>query len=285
MPAESTRSSTAGLPFDSIYRHDFARVVAAIPVVGVGDVEHNAQRTIELAHEAHTDHAAVVVFPELGLVGYSAQDLFHQRAIVDGCLGRLAEVCAATESLRPLLIIGAPMRVGHALFNTAVVLHRGRILGVVPKSYLPNYREFYEKRHFSAARQATATTVELFGQAVPFGTDLLFRADRFSGPRRERRDLRGPVGAGAAEHVRLPRRSHGRREPVGEQHHHREGQLSPRALLESLCTHVLGVRVCRRRLGRIDHRPRVGRSRHHRGERHDRRGEPTLRRRAAARDG
>ena len=153
-----------------------------------GDIEHNAQRTIELAHEAHTDHAAVVVFPELGLVGYSAQDLFHQRAIVDGCLARLAEVCAATETLRPLLIIGAPMRVGHALFNTAVVLHGGRILGIVPKSYLPNYREFYEKRHFSAARQAT----------VDHG-----RAFRSGGAVRDRSPLRAPMSRTSSVSVEI----------------------------------------------------------------------------------
>ena len=120
---------------------------------------------------------ALVVFPELGLVGYSSQDLFHQDALLEAALDGLERVRDATVDLRPVVVVGAPLRFGHALFNTAVVFQRGEILGIVPKSYLPNYREFYEKRHFSAARQATFDTVDLFGQRdIAFGTDLLFHA-------------------------------------------------------------------------------------------------------------
>jgi NAD+ synthase (glutamine-hydrolysing) len=164
-------------PFDSLYSHGFARIAAAVPSVRVADVEHNAQRTIDLAIAANADHAALVVFPELGLVGYSSQDLFHQTALLEAVLDGLDQVRDATTSLRPLVVVGAPLRVGHSLFNTAVVLHRGEILGVVPKSYLPNYREFYEKRHFSPARQATFDHVELLGRTkIPFGSALLFHA-------------------------------------------------------------------------------------------------------------
>jgi NAD+ synthase (glutamine-hydrolysing) len=169
-------TSTPGR-IDSLYRHGFARVAAAIPDLRVGDVPENATRTVELARAADADHAALVVFPELGLVGYSSQDLFHQEAVLDAALEGLDRVRAASSDLRSLVVVGAPLRFGHALFNVAVVLHRGEIVAVVPKSYLPNYREFYEKRHFSAARQATFDQVDLLGRRdVPFGSRLLIRA-------------------------------------------------------------------------------------------------------------
>jgi len=166
--------TTPDLPFASPYRHDLVRVAAAVPFVRLGDPQVDAERTVDLARQAHDDDAAVVVFPELGLVGYSNQDLFHQDALLHAALDALGAVRDASVDLRPVLVAGLPLRVGHQLFNVAVVVHRGRVLGVVPKSYLPNYREFYEKRHFSAARQAITDHVALFGDAVPFGTDLLF---------------------------------------------------------------------------------------------------------------
>jgi len=172
----SGRPSTDFEPFGSLYAHGVARVAAAIPEMAVTDVGRNVERTLELATRADADQAAVVVFPELGLTGYSSQDLFHQTALLDAALGALDRVREASLDLMPVLVLGLPLRVGHQLFNTAVVVHRGTILGVVPKSYLPNYREFYEKRHFSAARDAAFDAVALLGQTVPFGTDLLFAA-------------------------------------------------------------------------------------------------------------
>jgi NAD+ synthase (glutamine-hydrolysing) len=112
--------------------------------------------------------------PELGLSAYSNEDLFHQRALTDSALAALGTVVEASVDLAPVLIAGAPLVVGEHLFNCGVVVHRGRVLGVVPKSYLPNYREFYEKRQFTAARDALRSTVDLFGHEVPFGADLLF---------------------------------------------------------------------------------------------------------------
>ncbi len=181
MPPER-RAGISGAPkFDSLYQHGFARVASAIPVIRVGDVRGNAAGTIELARAADADHVALVVFPELGLVGYSSQDLFHQEAFLDAALEGLEQVRAATAELRSLVVVGLPLRVGHALFNVAAVLHRGTVLGVVPKSYLPNYREFYEKRHFRAARQATVESVDVLGRReVPFGASLLFRATDLS---------------------------------------------------------------------------------------------------------
>ncbi|MDQ6818727.1 MAG: NAD(+) synthase [Actinomycetota bacterium] len=161
-------------PFHSIYSHGFVRVAAAVPRVGLADPAFNAQRTAALARRASKEHAALVVFPELGMSGYSIEDLLHQQALsaaVDEALLTLVEESAVLE---PVLVVGAPLRTEGGLFNTAVVIHRGRVLGVVPKSYLPEYREFYEKRHFRAARDALGRELQLLGEGVPFGVDLLF---------------------------------------------------------------------------------------------------------------
>ncbi|MDY7105639.1 MAG: NAD(+) synthase [Actinomycetota bacterium] len=169
------------LPFRSLYAHGFVRVAAASPRVRVGDPAHNAERTIELAREADGRHAALVVFPELGLSAYSNQDLFHQQALLDATADALEAVREASADLRPLLLVGAPLRSRGRLYNCAVALHRGRVLGVVPKSYLPNYLEFYEKRHFSAARAATEREVRVGAEDVPFGADVVFEATDVDG--------------------------------------------------------------------------------------------------------
>jgi NAD+ synthase (glutamine-hydrolysing) len=171
MPAGETVNRR---PFGSLYSHGFIRAAAAIPHVKLADPRVNAQRTLELAQRADAEHAAVVVFPELGLSGYSIEDLFHQQAVLESVLDALAELVRASAELEPILVLGAPLLAENALFNTAVVVHRGRVLGVVPKSYLPEYREFYEKRHFRAARDLIGGELRFLGEPVPFGADLLF---------------------------------------------------------------------------------------------------------------
>jgi NAD+ synthase (glutamine-hydrolysing) len=114
------------------------------------------------------------VFPELGISGYTNDDLFHQEALLSGVLEALEGIVVESRSLQPMLIVGVPLVVEHGLFNTAVVIHRGRVLGVIPKSYLPEYREYYEKRQFRAARDAVSSSVRVFDRDVPFGPDLLF---------------------------------------------------------------------------------------------------------------
>jgi NAD+ synthase (glutamine-hydrolysing) len=162
---------------DSIYAHGFARVGCAVPTIRIGDPRHNAQRTIALARQAAARDTAFVIFPELGLTGYSADDLFHQDALLGGVRDAIAAVVEASADLAPVLVVGAPLVTEQRLFNCAVVIHRGRVLGVVPKSYLPNYREFYEKRQFTAARSAVRDTISLAGERVPFGPDLLFECE------------------------------------------------------------------------------------------------------------
>ena len=166
------------MSFASLYSHGFARVAAAVPHVRIGDPAFNADRTLALAGEASEAHAALVIFPELGISGYSIDDLLHQTALLDGVVAGIERIVAGSASLEPMIVVGAPLRFEHGVFNTAVVIHRGRVLGVVPKSYLPEYREFYEKRQFRAARDAVGDRIRLFGSSeeVPFGADLLFAA-------------------------------------------------------------------------------------------------------------
>ncbi|AZG45692.1 NAD(+) synthase [Gordonia insulae] len=160
----------------SVYEHGFARVAGAVPVVSIADPVVNAERTVELLRTATDEGAGLVVFPELGLCGYSIDDLVQQDAVLDACLTGLQTVVDATRGTRPLVAVGLPLVVGDGLYNCAAVLHDGQILGVVPKSYLPNYREFYEQRYFSAARDAAVTTATVLGREVPFGADLIFEA-------------------------------------------------------------------------------------------------------------
>ena len=162
-------------PFNSLYSHGFVRIAAAVPNVRIADPAFNAQRTVELAGRASDQHAALVVFPELGLSGYAIDDLLHQQSLTDAVLEAIAAVVAASASLEPVIVVGAPLETERGLFNTAVVIHRGKVLGVVPKSYLPEYLEYYEKRQFRAAREAIDGQIALLGEDVPFGPDLLFR--------------------------------------------------------------------------------------------------------------
>jgi len=168
-------------PPDSLYRHGFLRVAVAVPHLRVADPAWNGRRTLALAREASERGAAVALFPELGLSAYSVGDLFHQQALLDAVETALAEILEASAELTPVLLVGAPLRLEGKLFNCAVVLYRGEILGIVPKTFLPNYREFYEARHFAPAAAALAGTARLLGREVPFGNDLLFSAENLPG--------------------------------------------------------------------------------------------------------
>jgi NAD+ synthase (glutamine-hydrolysing) len=163
-------------PFDSLYSHGFARVAAAVPHLRPAEPRFNVERTLALAGQASEAHAALAVFPELGLSAYAIDDLFHQQALTDAVLDGLGEIVAASVELLPVLVVGAPLWVEGGVFNCAVVIHRGRVLGVVPKSYLPEYREYYEERQFRAAREAIGSEFELLGETVPFGSDIVFAA-------------------------------------------------------------------------------------------------------------
>ncbi|HET6870913.1 MAG TPA: NAD(+) synthase [Solirubrobacteraceae bacterium] len=168
-------------PFGSLYSHGFARVAAGVPHMRIADPSFNAERTIALARQASEDHAVLVVFPELGLSGYSIDDLLHQGALLDAVEEAIGRIVAESASLEPIVLVGAPLRCEHGVFNCAVVIHRGRVLGAVPKSYLPEYKEYYEKRQFRAARDAVGDRIRLGDELVPFGADLLFCAQDLPG--------------------------------------------------------------------------------------------------------
>lgn len=163
--------------FLNLYSHDFARVAVGVPRCRVADPEFNVTQTLELAMRAQQAGAALVAFPELGLSAYTCDDLFHQRALLDACEAALMKLVTGSGSLSIAMIVGVPLRVDHQLFNCAVVVANGRIQGIVPKSYLPNYGEFYEARQFSAAENASSRQVELFGESAPFGSSLLFQIE------------------------------------------------------------------------------------------------------------
>jgi NAD+ synthase (glutamine-hydrolysing) len=165
--------------FHSIYSHGFARAVVCVPFVRVADPQYNVEHTIGLARRASELSAAVALFPELGISAYSNEDLFHQDALLDATEAALARLIEESRDLTPVLLVGAPLRFEGKLFNCALAIYRGRVLGIVPKSYLPNYREFYERRQFTPARCGVSREVLFLGQPVPFGSDLIFEATNY----------------------------------------------------------------------------------------------------------
>ncbi len=165
--------------FHSIYKHGYIRAAVCIPRVRVADPAFNVERTLELAGQASEENAAIALFPELGISAYSNEDLFHQDALLDATIEALRLVVEVSSELNPVLIVGAPLRFEGKLFNCAVVVYRGEILGIVPKTYLPNYREFYEKRQFTSGLDAVSRTVRLLGKTIPFGNDLIFDATTY----------------------------------------------------------------------------------------------------------
>ena len=164
-----------------MYDQGFARVAACTVPVAVADPATNAAAILAEARACHAEGVAVAVFPELSLCGYSSEDLFLQEAVLDGVEAALEDIVAASADLTPVLVLGAPLRHGNRVLNTAVVVHAGTVLGVAPKSYLPNYREFYEKRHFAPGDDRRGESLPLGGAIVPFGPDLIFRATDVSG--------------------------------------------------------------------------------------------------------
>ncbi|KQN02688.1 MULTISPECIES: NAD(+) synthase [Sphingomonas] len=163
-------------PFYAIHRHGLIRVAAATPRASVGDTGTNAEATVALAREADAKGVDLVVFPELNLTSYAIDDLHLQTAQQRATLAAIATVVEASATLRPVLLVGAALVRNGRLYNCALAIARGRVLGVVPKTFLPNYREFYEKRWFASGMGMTGLTIDLDGEDVPFGTDLIFAA-------------------------------------------------------------------------------------------------------------
>jgi len=167
--------------FDSCYAHGYARVAACTLPVTLADPEANAAAVLAEARACHDDGVAVAVFPELCLSGYSADDLFLQDSLLEAVGGAIDMLAEASAGLRPVLVVGAPLLSGNRVYNCAVVIHDGAVLGVAPKSYLPTYREFYEARWFAAGADEYADQIAIGEHVVPFGNDLLFRATDLPG--------------------------------------------------------------------------------------------------------
>jgi NAD+ synthase (glutamine-hydrolysing) len=166
--------------FFSAYARGFARVAACTHHTVLADPAANAESVLRIARGCHEDGVAVAVFPELTLSGYSIEDILLQDTLLDAVATALADVVDASAYLLPVLVVGAPLRHLHRIYNTAVVIHRGTVLGVAAKSYLPTYREFYERRQF-APGDDMGGTIRLLDADVPFGPDLLFAAEDLPG--------------------------------------------------------------------------------------------------------
>ena len=156
-------------------KYGFVKVAAAVPQVKVADCGFNAQQTENLIASAADVGVQIIVFPELGMTGYSCGDLFGQQLLLEQAKSALVQLVSNTRQWDILSIVGLPLVVDDVLLNCAVAFRRGKILGVVPKTYLPNYKEFYEQRWFaSASTFPQGTTICLCGQTVTVGSHLLF---------------------------------------------------------------------------------------------------------------
>ena len=163
--------------FHSIHTHGLVRAAACAPRLRVADPAHNVGETIDMARRAADAGASIVLFPELGLSAYAIDDLLQQSALLEAVEAAVARLLEATRDIAPVVFVGAPVRAGGRLYNAALAIHRGRLLAGFPKSYLPNYREFYEKRHFATGAGTVPPMLRLAGQEAPFGTDILLRAE------------------------------------------------------------------------------------------------------------
>src|SRR3954449_6516502 len=167
--------------FRSIYQHGFVRVASCTGRIAIADPPANAEVIIRHARACAEEGVGLALFPELNLTGYSIEDLLLQDAVLDGVETAVATVVGASADLLPVLVFGAPLRHRNRVYNCAVVVHRGRILGVAPKSYLPTYREFYERRQLAPGDDQRGGEIRIAGSQVPFGPDLLFDAEDVPG--------------------------------------------------------------------------------------------------------
>jgi NAD+ synthase (glutamine-hydrolysing) len=179
--------------FFSPYRHQFVRIAACVPQVAIAEPATNADAALALVAAGDEDGVALMVFPELCLSAYAIDDLLFQDAVLDAVAAQVDRLVAASNKLSPVFVVGAPLRREGRLYNCGLVIHCGQLLGVVPKVFLPNYREFYERRHFTSGEGVRGSTIAVAGHAAPFGIDLVFAA---AGPNQA-------AGAGFTFHVEI----------------------------------------------------------------------------------
>jgi NAD+ synthase (glutamine-hydrolysing) len=162
--------------FFSPYSHEFVRVGACVPQVAVAEPARNGDQVLDLVQQGDKAGMALMVFPELCLSAYSIDDLLFQDAVLEAVSAEVDRLIAASKKLKPVFVVGAPLRRDGRLYNCGLVIYRGRLLGVVPKIFLPNYREFYERRHFTSGEGVRGDAIAVAGHEAPFGADLLFAA-------------------------------------------------------------------------------------------------------------
>ncbi|OKL50321.1 NAD(+) synthase [Boudabousia marimammalium] len=169
------------MDFRNIYRHGLIRAAAVTLPVTPAQPAKNAETIISAARDLAQQHTALAVFPELSLSGYALDDILLNQVLLDEVDEAISTTLKQTAELMTILVVGAPLRVGNRLYNCVLTMHRGTILGVAPKSYIPNYREFYEKRHFALGTETPDSWVEVAGQTAPFGTNLLYMCEDVPG--------------------------------------------------------------------------------------------------------
>ncbi len=167
--------------FRSIYQHGFARVAACTTRCRLAEPVANAEAILTMLSALREKSVALAIFPELALSGYAIDDLLFQGAVQDGVTRAIDRLIGASGALMPLILVGAPLRHAGRLYNCALAIHRGRLLGVVPKVHLPNYREFYERRHFASGDMTQGQEIVIGPHKAPFGPDLLFSAEDIDG--------------------------------------------------------------------------------------------------------
>ena len=172
---------TGDHPFFDLHQHGMVRVATSTPKTRTADIDYNVEGILAEAERAHEAGVDLVVYPELCVSSYAIDDLHLQSALLDAAEAGVARIVAASADIDPVLLIGAPLRHNGRVFNCAAVVARGQLLGVVPKSFLPNYREYYEKRWFAHGREIRGMEIAVAGQTVPFGVDLIFAASNLSG--------------------------------------------------------------------------------------------------------
>lgn len=162
--------------FLDIRNHGFARVAVVIPRVHLSDPVKNLEKHLAELKKVYESGAMYALCPELGITGYSCGDLFHSQTLLEATLEALKLMLQETKDWNMIVSVGVPLKINGLLFNCAVTIYKGSVLAVVPKAYPPNYREFYEGRHFARAAEAPCREIALFGEVVPFGTDILVQS-------------------------------------------------------------------------------------------------------------
>ncbi len=181
IPERTSPMNSEPHPFYCAHTHGFVRVATSTPQVRTADVAFNRDAILTEAKRAQDAKVDLVVYPELCVSSYAIDDLHLQGALLDAVESAIGEIVTASAKLEPVLLIGAPLRRNGKIFNCALAISGGRLLGVVPKSFLPNYREYYEKRWFAHGRSVQGQEISVAGQTVPFGTDLIFAASNLPG--------------------------------------------------------------------------------------------------------